>query len=225
MGGKVTVYFSQKLPADPRERYRALAERGYAPLFTLYQEHGDNIIRLRKPYVCPGFDALLAEQPRGDALITDQPGLYIGVKTADCVPLLLWDETAGVVAAVHAGWRGTALNIAGKAVHIMRDEFGARDIRAAIGPCICKHCFVTRGDVPEAMPVLARPYIERFAPGQYRVDLPEINAALLREADARDVIMPRSCTRCESETYWSHRRHGPARGLQVSLIGLREADA
>ena len=218
MGGKVITHFSGKLPAGPRERFCALAELGYSPLFTLLQRHGDTVVRLRRPYVYPGLDALIADQPEGDAVVTDQPGLFIGVKTADCVPVLLWDEAAGVTAAVHAGWRGTALHIADKTVRVMRDEFGAREIRAAIGPCICQNCFVTRGEVPEAMTDMPQ-YITRIGDDQYLVDLPGINTALLREAGVLDVEAPSGCTVCGPERYWSHRKHGADRGLQVSLIG------
>ena len=220
--GKITTCFSKKLPADPKERFSALAADGYAPLFTLLQKHGDTIVRLRKPFDCPDFDTLFANQPEGDAIVTNQPGLYIGVKTADCVPILLYDETAGVVAAVHAGWRGTALGIAGKTVAVMREEFGAEKIRAVIGPCICKKCFVTRSDVPKAMPPWAEEFITQFAHDQYQADLPKINAALLRNAGISEIKMPEDCTCCKPDVYWSHRAHGTERGLQVSLIGLEE---
>jgi len=197
-----------------------LAELGYSPLFTLFQQHGDTIIRLRRPFVCPDFDTLIADQPNGDAIVTNQPGLFIGVKSADCVPVLMRDEKAGVVAAVHAGWRGTALEIAGKTAAVMREEFGAEEIHAAIGPCICEKCFVTKSDVPEAMPPWAAAYITQISPEQYTVDLPAINAEMLRNAGVLSIEMPPACTCCNPDVYWSHRAHGSERGLQVSLIGI-----
>ncbi|MDR1691905.1 MAG: polyphenol oxidase family protein [Oscillospiraceae bacterium] len=220
MGGKITRFFSEKLPRDSRERFHALDSLGFTPVFTLRQEHGDTVVRLRKPYRFPGIDALIASQPRGDSVVTDQPGLYVGVKTADCVPILLWDEEAGVVAAAHAGWRGTAKNIAGKTIAIMRDEFGAKNISAAIGPCICAHCFETDEDVPDVMPPEAFDFITGISPGRFTVDLPGINAALLRQAGVAGVALPPACTACNPEVYWSHRKHKNDRGLQVSLIGI-----
>jgi YfiH family protein len=217
------LFFSKKLPRDPRERFAALEAMGYAPVFTLYQEHGDTVVRLRKPFECPGADALIESQPHGDAIVTDQPGLCIGVKTADCVPVLLWDGTAGVAAAAHAGWRGTAKDIVGKTVRVMRGEFGARHISAAIGPCVCAHCYDTGSDVPEAMPPEAFDYITMTAPGRFTVDLPGINAALLRRAGVSEITMPKACTACRPDMYWSHRRHGNDRGLQVSVIRLRSS--
>jgi hypothetical protein len=212
--------FSEKLPADAAERFAVLAGLGYSPLFTLLQKHGDTIVRLRKPFDCPDFELLLANQPEGDAIVTNQPGLFIGVKTADCVPILLFDGTKEVAAAVHAGWRGTALGIAEKTVAVMREEFGARDIVASIGPCICKKCFVTRSDVPEAMPPLAGEFIEQVELDRYRVDLPGINAQMMYRAGVSLVESLDVCTCCNPDVYWSHRAHGTERGLQVSLIGV-----
>lgn len=79
----------------------------------------------------------------GDALVTSQRGVFLGVKTADCLPILLFDPMRGVVAAVHAGWRGTVLRIAGKVVRRMTDEFGTRasDVMALLGPAIGPCCY------------------------------------------------------------------------------------
>ena len=91
--------------------------------------------------------------PACDGLITATPGVALKVFTADCTPILLHDPVTGAVGAVHAGWRGTAMDIAGKAVAAMAREFGCRsaDIRAAIGPNIGVCCFETGAEVPEAM--------------------------------------------------------------------------
>jgi len=235
----VQTYFSQKLPKVPQERFLALEKLGYAPVYTLWQEHGDNVVCLDGQYEHPGLDVFMEEQAHGDAVIVSRPGLYAGVKTADCVPILLWDETAGVCAAVHAGWRGTALGIVYKTAMLMRERFHAAPgrLRAAIGPCICKDCFETHRDVPDAMPEWARgsgQWIRdsgQLGTGdaassrgaKYHVDLPGINRLWLERAGVGQVAMPEACTACQPEIYWSHRRHGKDRGLQVSLVGLRAA--
>jgi len=87
----------------------------------------------------------------GDALITNQPGLLLAVQVADCLPILLVDPRKRVVAAVHAGWRGTVKRIAEKTVGEMRARFGCRprDIRAAIGPGIHRCCYEVGRDVVE----------------------------------------------------------------------------
>ena len=79
----------------------------------------------------------------GDGLITNAPGLLLAIKTADCVPVLVVDIKRRVVAAFHAGWRGTVARIVEKGVGEMRHQFGSlpRDLRAAIGPCIRRCCY------------------------------------------------------------------------------------
>ena len=80
-----------------------------------------------------------------DGLITDIPGLALCIFTADCTPILLYDPVKRCAGAVHAGWRGTAMDIAGKAVRKMAETFGSRpeNICAAVGPCISRCCFET----------------------------------------------------------------------------------
>jgi polyphenol oxidase len=84
-----------------------------------------------------------AEAPKGDALITNEPGLLLVVQTADCVPILLADEKRGAIAAIHSGWRGTLQRIAEKTLGRMQMEFGTRpqDVIAALGPGIGQCCF------------------------------------------------------------------------------------
>ena len=91
--------------------------------------------------------------PECDGLVTNVPGLALVVFTADCTPILLHDPVTGAVGAVHAGWRGTAKEIAARAVEAMVSAFGTKpcDIRAAIGPNIAQCCFACDADVPDAM--------------------------------------------------------------------------
>lgn len=163
-----------------------------------------------------------------DALVTDTPGLNLTVFSADCIILLLWDPDAECVGAVHAGWRGTALDLPAKAVGEMVRLFGAkaRNIRAVIGAGIGPCCFETRDDVPDAMKKAfgsgAEAYMTRTG-DRWHVDLKELNAWRLREAgvpaDLTDICP--LCTACRPDLYWSHRKLGESRGLQAAIIGLR----
>ncbi|WP_374763359.1 peptidoglycan editing factor PgeF [Yunchengibacter salinarum] len=119
---------SPDLVAENRRRVVA-ALGGGGPLLTAHQHHSADAIAVSAP-----FDG---DRPRGDALVTATPGLVIGVLTADCTPLLLADAEAGVVAAVHAGWRGARDGIVDAAITAM-ERLGARRtaIRGAIGPVI-----------------------------------------------------------------------------------------
>lgn len=163
-----------------------------------------------------------------DGLITNVPGLALAVFTADCIPVLLYDPVKRVIAAVHAGWRGTAGDIAGKAARKMQTEYSSapEDILAAIGPGISHCCFETHADVPEAMTAalgeLAAPYFTALDSGKFKVDLKGINAALLRRAglSADHIEISQDCTACLSEKYWSHRVTQGQRGNQAAMIQL-----
>ena len=159
-----------------------------------------------------------------DGLITGTPGIALAVFSADCTLILLSDPITGAVGAVHAGWRGTALGIARRAVERMQAEPGCNpgDIRAAIGPCIDRCCFETRADVPRAMLAAlgddALPAIDDHGDGRYHVDLKELNSIWLRRAGVRQISVSCRCTACETERFWSHRRAGEARGVQAAVI-------
>ena len=99
--------------------------------------------------ICVAAEGRCGVLGEGDALLEDQPGSAIAIKTADCIPILLVDQRHRAVAAVHAGWRGTVARIAARAVEAMRQRFGAepRDLHAAIGPGIGKCCYEVGAEV------------------------------------------------------------------------------
>ena len=123
-----------------------------------------------------------------DGLMTDIPGITLVVFAADCIPVLLLDPVRRCAAAVHAGWRGTALGIAARAALRMREDYGCRPehIRAAIGPGISPCCFLTRDDVPGALRdglgSQAETCIRPAEDGRWHVDLKGANALWLRRA-------------------------------------------
>jgi len=163
------------------------------------------------------------DYPECDALITATPGVALRVFTADCTPILLCDPVTGAVGAAHAGWRGTAADIAGKTVRAMQAHFGAKseNIRAAIGPNIGQCCFQTDADVPEAMRnalgKTAEKYI-RAENGKYYVNLKAINGEFLRRAGVQHIEISDACTMCQNQRFWSHRITGQNRGSQGAII-------
>lgn len=171
-----------------------------------------------------GATVLAAEGARpgdeGDALVSTTPGQVVAVRVADCVPILLAGPAGDSrgVAAVHAGWRGTAQGIAGAGARALAERSGARlgDLRAVIGPCICARCYEVGGEVIEG--------VGRATPGaawrvgERHVDLQAANAAQLRALGVRVEVLA-ACTRC-GEGYWSHRRDGAAAGRQAGVIAL-----
>lgn len=159
----------------------------------------------------------------GDALIADVAGLMVGVRTADCVPILMADERYRVVAAVHAGWRGTLARIAGRAVEAMRREYGTRpaDLVAAIGPAIGVCCYEVGPDVAAAFSG-SFPQLDgrRERP---HLDLEEANRRVLVDAGVpvERIRAAHLCTRCRPEDFHSYRRDGKLAGRMLSAIGVR----
>lgn len=163
-----------------------------------------------------------------DGLMTDIPGLTLAVFTADCIPVLLYDPKRRVIAALHAGWRGTAAGIVTVAVGQMASVYGTdpADILAAVGPGIGPDCFETHEDVPNAMTAAMAggvlPFIQLKDNGKFAVDLKGINAKRLELAgvDPAHIAVCGECTSCLEDKYWSHRRQGTQRGSMASMIQL-----
>lgn len=156
----------------------------------------------------------------GDALISGTPGLNVGIRTADCVPILIADARLRVVAALHAGWRGTAAGIvAGTLLH-MKETFGSQagDLVAAVGPCIGACCY-------EVGPEVARqfgrwcPELEQVT-SKVKLDLAALHAMELRRLGVTDVWVAGECTFCLAERYYSFRREREEAGRMLSYAGV-----
>ncbi|MBR6114694.1 MAG: peptidoglycan editing factor PgeF [Oscillospiraceae bacterium] len=167
--------------------------------------------------------------PDCDGLITDEPGVPLCVFTADCVPVLFHEPRAGIVCAVHSGWRGTAKDMMGAAVAAVTGLGGrAEDLHAAIGPCISRCCFETGPEVKEAVEALLGADAEGLCPpeegvpGKYMVDLKETNRRRLLQlgVPAGNIDVSPDCTMSMSDVYWSHRATGGVRGTMASVIML-----
>ncbi len=218
-------------PENVYENYRILGQAvGFAPedtVFAAHQIHSTIVRRVGRED--RGCGLLRPGLPDCDGYVTDEPGVALCAFTADCCPVLLYDPQKHAVAAVHAGWRGTAGGIAAEAVRMLRAEFGTdpRNVRAAIGPCIGPCCFETDGDVPEAMRASlgtkAEPAI-RAAGEKFFVDIKAINRTWLLESGLlpAQIDVSDDCTACQTERFWSHRRVGDLRGSMAAVICLPE---
>lgn len=177
-------------------------------LFAAYQVHGREVTVV-EPDTEP--------RPRCDVLVTRSPEKTLMLRFADCTPVLLADPRRRAVAAVHAGWRGTAVRAAGAAVQALRDVCGSRssDIVAGIGPAIGPCCYTVGQDVREAFS--DRPHL--FSDG--KLDLWQANREALTEAGipADNIEVAGICTRCESDRFFSHRANsGQPAGRFAALI-------
>ncbi|HEU0309925.1 MAG TPA: peptidoglycan editing factor PgeF [Sphingomicrobium sp.] len=192
-----------------------------APLASVYQIHSPTAVIVT--------DAVPhAERPRADALVTDRPGLLLGIVTADCAPVLLADAEAGVVGAVHAGWRGATSGVTDQAIAAMI-SLGARveRIAAAIGPCIARASYEVDHAFAERL-LADDPGNERFLSdgpsGKPHFDLEAYIAARLSAAGVRRIEAMGLDTYALEDRYYSYRRAThriePTYGRQLSLIGL-----
>ena len=140
-----------------------------------------------------------------DAVITDKPGLCACVKTADCIPVLLYDTHQRIVAAVHAGWRGTVSRIVQKTIRQMQ-PYSPADLHAIIGPGISLEWFEVGDEVYEAFRAAGFP-MERIAKrvGAWHIDLWEANRWLLEQEGVKDIYIQGTCTRACDDFYSARR--------------------
>ncbi len=152
----------------------------------------------------------------GDALLSETPGRLIGVKTADCLPVLLADQRHRAVAAVHAGWRGTVAEVCLSTLRAMAERWGTRpeDVHAAIGPGIGACCFEVG---PEVAVRFGRPF-ERG-----HIDLECVNRTHLIGAGVAPerIYCAALCTVCHADLFHSFRRDRERAGRMISVIGVR----
>ena len=169
--------------------------------------------------------AAAVEALEGDGLATTLPGLALGVRVADCLPILLCDPRSRAIAAVHAGWRGTVAGVLRAAIIVLRD-LGARpgDLRVALGPGIGPCCFEVGEEVVErflaADPEASGCVLDGTPP---RIDLVAANRrqALLAGVPAEAIRAVGLCTRCREDLLESYRRAGGAAGRMAGIIAWR----
>lgn len=197
------------------------------PVICGHQVHGAAVAIVDRP-------DLTREDLEGyDAFITTLPGVAIGVRTADCVPILLYDPVMRVVAAIHSGWKGTVQKISHKTLDILKQQYGCRpaDIRAVIGPCIGVESFQVGEDVVDRFRKEGFPMGEiwLFVSGHpeipmhdgHHIDLVRANRWLLEESG----ILPGNIQIAGIDTYrdasfYSARREGTACGRTINAIKM-----
>ena len=198
------------------------------PVIQGHQVHGSRVAIVERP-------GMTREELEGyDAFVTNRPGVAIGVRTADCVPVLLYDPVERVVAAVHAGWKGTVLHISEGALEAMGQEFGSRpaELKAAIGPSIGPDSFQVGEEVAEKFKEAGFPMDEIWSfrgpgdgspmSGGHHIDLWKANRWLLEQLG----IPPESIEVLGIDTYtteslFSARREGVACGRIINAIMLK----
>jgi polyphenol oxidase len=205
-------------PMIPINRSRFLAAAGVPgwPILKLKQTHSNIVHNMT--------DTWSSNEPlEGDAAVTAVRGAVLSIQTADCVPILIADRHARVVAAVHAGWRGTAARIAQHTVELLTRTYSVSpsDLTAVIGPHNAVCCYEVGEDVVQAIQdpdaIVRRPEWEK----------PHLNQAIANQRQLIDAGIPETqivtsnlCTQCRADLFFSYRREGKHAGRLLSIIGL-----
>jgi YfiH family protein len=178
------------------------------------QIHSSNIRIISKP----------GKILKTDALISTEKGVYLGVQTADCLPIFIYAPRMGIVAIVHAGWRGVVQNIITKTLDVLLNQPGAiaADFFVAIGPGLQKECFEVRSDVHNQFP-------EKFLNRHHDTSKRLLNLSgyvnqqfLSMDIPEKQIYVHRDCTKCNRGHYYSFRRDGKKSGRMMGIIGLRQ---
>ena len=188
-----------------------------ARLVTVHQVHSADVIL--------AGDWPDDDRPHADALVSDRPGILLGILTADCAPILLADREAGVIGAAHAGWRGAVAGVAANTIAAM-ERLGARRnrIAAAVGPCIAQRHYEVGHDFAERLGEANEHFFTDGPAGKPHFDLESFVVASLAAAGLTRIEALGQDTYAQPERFFSFRRAThqgePDYGRQLSVIGL-----
>ncbi len=169
-----------------------------------------------------------------DGLITNQPGITLVTKYADCVPLFFVDTRNKAIGLTHSGWRGTVSKIGRITVQEMKKYYGTEpeDLTAIIGPSICGDCYEVGNEVAQTFEDAfanngynMNKILNKNRNGSFQLDLWEANRGILREAGLREdrIHVSSVCTACNAELLFSHRKTGGKRGSLAAFLAITEA--
>ena len=249
-GAAQHLFTTRQLELPSGESWQKLAPSAGVPpdrFVTLNQVHGRRVIAMPRGIDDAALLALQTNRPDADGLVSAEPDIALVVRAADCVPLLMADRRTGVVAAVHAGWRGTAARVAVAAIETMEREFGTRpeDVVVAVGPAIGPCCYEVGTDVVDAFASAGheRYLIERWflappaprggfrpVPGatdgpRLRLDVPGANRDQLMLAGVPEdnIHLAGLCTAMHLDVLTSYRAEKERAGRIAGVIRASEA--
>lgn len=198
-------------------------------IISIRQVHGDSILVID---ASSDEGTVEAAGQDGDAVVTNDPGVVLTVRTADCLPILIWDAEKNAVGAIHAGWRGSLKAVASKAVSSLQAAFGSRprDLRVGIGPAAGPCCYEVDRPVLELLRErfdFWRDVVREKGNGKGMLDLPGLNVRQLVGAGVSPdrIEAADACTVCHSERFYSFRRDGTASGGMLSGIMILDENA
>lgn len=205
---------------ENRRRAAAHFGRGAGNIVTPWQVHSPDAVIVEGPFV--------GDKPQADGIATATPGVIIGVVTADCGPILFADETAGVIGAAHAGWKGALYGVLENTIRVMEKLGASRNcIKAVLGPSISQANYEVgddyRANFTERDPAYARFFAPSSREGHTMFDLRGFTMMQLERADIEAAMTP-NCTYADEADFFSYRRSThrkePDYGRQLSAISI-----
>ena len=189
--------------------------------FDAWQVHGDRILCAEEPR---GNDV---PHPKADGILTEKQGVTLFMRFADCVPILLVDPLTPAIGIVHAGWKGTYLHIAQRAVEKMTACFGSKPgtLYAGIGPSICRECYQVGREVLDAFSTHFGDDRERYIDyhhGKHYLDLWLANRDILYKAGVKHIENAGLCTACHLDDWYSHRAENGKTGRFAVLMRIAD---
>ncbi len=213
----VLGFFSKKLPYP--FNFETLNSLRFFRFFFPKQIHSTKIVEVNSQMLTNSFFKI-----EGDAVFTFEKDIFLGVRTADCVPILITNKNADFVGVIHAGWRGSVNRITYKFLQkIISLGIKSEEISMAIGPHIKSCCYEVGEEVVEKLKINFEDFKKFliFKNGKTFLDLEKLNyyQALELSIPVNNIWISEECTCCLNDYYWSHRVHKEKRGFQISVIG------
>ncbi|MBS1250788.1 MAG: Polyphenol oxidase [Chloroflexi bacterium] len=208
----------QRVAENRRRAFRAVG-RSLDTLYDVWQVHSARVLRVMGPL------SSSEEIIKADAMVTDEAGVSLFMRFADCVPVLFYDPVRGTLGMAHAGWQGTVGKVVSATVEALAANYGTRpeDILAGIGPSIGPDHYEIGPDViarvEQAFPKEASTLLSS-EDGAVKLDLWKANQLTLKEAGVRQVEVAEICTACNVEDWYSHRAENGRTGRFGALLSI-----
>ncbi|REJ20381.1 MAG: peptidoglycan editing factor PgeF [Bacillaceae bacterium] len=193
------------------------------------QVHDKQIVKVVNKHKGSGVFTYRQCITQTDGLYTSEKNILLSLFFADCVPIFFFSPKDSLIGVAHAGWRGTAKNIAGEMIDswVLHEGVQAQNIFAAIGPSIGECCYVVNDDVIDAIKPLfdnETTFYKQLENGLYSIHLAEINKRLLMKKGVPEhqILLTSYCTSCDQDLFFSHRRDQGKTGRMMGFIGLKE---
>jgi hypothetical protein len=214
-GCTIDFTFERSVPLKPEqsEYLRKRVGAAVPKIFNINQQHGVNIVTAKT------LDIPKVQTPKADAVITNVPGIPLTVRTADCLPVFVYDPARKVIALIHAGWKGSQKTIAAHTIKKMNDLFKCQttDLLVVFGPAIRSCCYQVGEEFRRYFP-----HSTEVRDKKYYMDLITENKNQLARMNVKESNMFdfKVCTCCDTK-YFSYRREGDSAGRMLSLIMIK----